>query len=66
MNQFLGQFKPTINIRCDKCGKIIGPSSELKVAYRQQGIAQGSFCNRTHALEAYDQMVTANPELLKD
>jgi hypothetical protein len=64
--QFLGQYRPVHNIRCDKCGRLIGPAVDLKMAFRQTGVAEGNFCNRTHAMEAYDEMVKANPELAKE
>lgn len=64
MNSFKGQFKPTSNMRCDKCGRVFGPSTPLKMGYRQYGIAAGTFCNNTCCKEAFDEVVAAHPELL--
>lgn len=55
---------PKINMRCHKCGRIVGPTAPLKSGYLvQSGPGKGFFCNRTHAIEASNEIIEAYPEL---
>lgn len=51
------------NIRCQKCGRGVGPNFPVKMMYVQQGAGAGQFCSNTCCKGAYEEVTEKYPEL---
>lgn len=62
-NNFKGLTKAKVNVSCQRCGRIVGPTLPIKNITVQYGAGAGSFCSNTCAYKAYKEVTDKYPEL---